>query len=72
MYDVKFCISGMGGSYFTFSAMGFGVFVGHVGQEMASRGVGIGVFLGKRKYSYCKLWMDIEYSKRLAALYTSQ
>jgi hypothetical protein len=26
MYDVKFCISGYGGSYFTFSAMGFGRF----------------------------------------------
>jgi hypothetical protein len=25
MYDVKFCISWMGGSYFTFSATGFGV-----------------------------------------------
>jgi hypothetical protein len=27
MYDVKFCISGMGGSYFTFSSIGFGVCV---------------------------------------------
>jgi hypothetical protein len=42
MYDVKFCISGMGGSYFTFSAMGFGVFVGHVGEGKASSDVGIG------------------------------